>query len=398
MASTGGSGVTAARGFKAGSVYAGIKSGGRDLALLYSEQPCVCAATFTTNAVKAAAVQVSQPRAAGGRVRAVVANSGNANACTGQQGTRNAERMIELAAEQLGLQPDEVAVCSTGIIGLQLPMEKIEAAFPQLEPAAFGGHDFALGIMTTDSRPKEAQGSVDLGGVTVSFGGACKGVGMIHPNMATMLAFMTTDAAVDGAYLKEMWQRVVDKSWNMICVDGDSSTNDTAIILANGAAGNEPITANSPHAKVFEAALTQVAIELAKQNARDGEGATKLMEVRVTGAASYQDARLIAREITRSPLVKSALHGRDPNWGRIMCAAGYSGGRLDVAKVVLKIGGVTLFENDAPIDGARERAQLEMKGDTVVFEIECGLGDGAATAWGCDLTEQYVRENSEYTT
>lgn len=370
---SGPSGVTAAQGFRAGSVYAGIKSGGRDLALIYSERPCASAAVFTQNAIQSPAVRVSRERFAGGRVRAVIANSGNANACTGQQGLANATRMTEEAARRLGLDPSEVAVCSTGIIGIQLPMDKIVPAIARIEPTREGGHDFALGIMTTDSHPKEASGTVELGGVTVAIGGACKGVGMIYPNMATMLAFMTTDAAVEPAYLKAMWKRVVDRSWNMICVDGDSSTNDTALILANGAAGNQPIGEGSPHAAAFEAAMTRVAIALAKQNARDGEGATKLLEVRVTGAASYEDARKIAREITRSPLTKAAVHGRDPNWGRIMCAAGYSGGRLDEERVVLKIGGVTLFERGAPVEGARERAAAEMRGELVVVELDCAL-------------------------
>ncbi|MDA8219240.1 MAG: bifunctional glutamate N-acetyltransferase/amino-acid acetyltransferase ArgJ [Dehalococcoidales bacterium] len=393
-------GVTAPRGFLAGSTYCGIKSGGRDLTVLAAESACVAAAVFTKNKVQAAPIAVNRRHlaATGGHARAVVVNSGNANACTGRQGEVDAEEMARLAAEKIGCRPEEVLVASTGVIGVAMPMEKVRAGLQQVSLSKEAGHDAALGIMTTDTRAKEISLLVEAGGVELRFGGIAKGSGMIHPNMGTMLAFVTTDAAVEPAFLAAALQRSVDRSFNMISVDGDTSTNDTLIVLANGRAGNSPIAETAPLAAAFQEALDRVTMHLAREVARDGEGASKLIEVRVRGARNAEDARLAARAVAASSLVKAAVYGADPNWGRILCAAGYSGADVDGAVADVSVGEVQLMQRGDILKFDHEAASRALRHPEVHIDVNLNLGEGEALAWGCDLTEQYVKINAEYTT
>lgn len=393
-------GVTAPRGFLAGATYCGIKKAGRDLTVILSESPCAAAAVFTKNKVQAAPIAVNRRhlRMAGGQARAVVVNSGNANACTGELGERNAEEMARLVAERFDCQTVEVLVASTGVIGVQLPMDKVRAGVWQLSLSRDGGHVAALGIMTTDLLPKEMAIVCNVGGARVTVAGIAKGSGMIHPNMGTMLAFVTTDAAVASGFLAEAVQRSAECSFNMITVDGDTSTNDTLAVLANGLAGNAPIEAGSPEAATFQEALDWVTTYLARQIARDGEGASKLIEVRVRGARDVADARLAARAIAGSSLTKAAVYGADPNWGRILCAAGYSGADVDQNLADVSVGEVALMRGGLILPFDHKAASAALAGPEVLIAVDLHLGEGDAAAWGCDLTEQYVKINAEYTT
>ncbi len=390
--------VTSPKGYLAGAASCGIKTEGLDLAVLFSETPCAATGLFTTNKVKAAPVLVSQRHLADGRAQAIVVSSGNANACTGDDGYAKAEEMAALVAKKVGIAADDVLVASTGIIGVPLPIERIRNGINTVVLSPEGGHQAAQAIITTDTRTKEVACAVRLSGRTITVGGMTKGAGMIHPNMATMLTFITTDAAVEKSFLATALRRAVDVSFNMISVDGDTSTNDTVILLANGKAGNEMLTGDSPDAAAFETALQQVAISLAKAIARDGEGATKLIEVTVSGAASTADARLAARAVVKSNLVKSAVYGSDPNWGRILAAIGYSGAEVDQNRVDISIGDLVLMRQGIiqPFDKAY--ASSKLKTPEVFIKADLHLGDGTATAWGCDLTEEYVAVNSEYST
>jgi glutamate N-acetyltransferase/amino-acid N-acetyltransferase len=371
----------------------GIKPSGKpDLALVASRTPAAVAGVFTTNRVKAAPVILSQQRAAAGRARAAIVNSGNANACTGEEGMRAAERMAAAAARRLELAADEVLVLSTGVIGVPLPVEKIEAALPALTPSPDGGDAAARAIMTTDTRPKTAAVELALEGATVRIGGMAKGAGMIHPNMATMLAVITTDAAIAPADLQRHLSASARRSFNRIDVDGDTSTNDSVVLLANGASGT------TLPGELFAEALTQVCVTLARQIAADGEGATKLLEVTVTGAARLEDAEKAARAITRSTLVKAAMYGNDPNWGRILCAAGYSGAVFDPAAARLVVQGIPLFAHGVPLPFDAPAASAALRAPEVAVQLDLGSGDESATAWGCDLSPEYVRFNAEYTT
>jgi glutamate N-acetyltransferase/amino-acid N-acetyltransferase len=393
-------GVTLAAGFTAGAVYAGIKTPGPDkldLTILASDRPAVVAGIFTRNAFCAAPVVVSREVVAAGRARAVIANAGNANACTGEQGLADAREMAALAATRIDGEPSEVLVASTGLIGINLPMDQIRAGVRDIELGSDGGAKLARAIITTDTHPKSAGAELELGGKTVRVGGSAKGAGMIHPNMATLLAFVTTDAAVDQGYLQTALSRAGADSFNMISVDGDTSTNDTLVVLANGAAGN-PVVNGGEDGERFTAALTYVCGELAKAIVSDGEGATRLIRVDVRGAASDDDARAAARSVVRSNLVKAAVYGSDPNWGRVLCAIGYSGAQVDPMAVDLFVGGVQLVKAGAPVPGSREAAEPVMKEKEVNFVADLHVGAWAATAWGCDLTEAYVVENSAYST
>jgi glutamate N-acetyltransferase/amino-acid N-acetyltransferase len=393
-------GVTFPAGFSAGAVYAGVKTPGPgklDLAILASDRPAVTAGIFTTNAFCAAPVVVTRERVATRRARAVIVNAGNANACTGEQGLADAREMAALAAARIDGSPDEVLVASTGVIGVPLPMDLIRQGAEAIEFAPDGGSRFAQAIITTDTRTKEAAAEVDIGGHTVRIGGAAKGAGMIHPNMATLLVFVATDAAVEPAFLQDALRRAGADSFNMITVDGDTSTNDTLVVLANGAAGN-PVIEGGQDGEKFVAALSYVCGEMAKAVVSDGEGATHLIRVDVRGAASDEDARAAARSVVRSPLVKAAVYGNDPNWGRVLCAVGYSGAKVDPDKVDLYVGDVQLVKDGSPVAGSREAAGDVMRQDEVVFVADLHVGAAAATAWGCDLTEAYVVENSAYTT
>ena len=394
--------ITNAGGFQAGATYAGLKTFSEDkldLGIILSDAPCTAAGVFTTNAIKSPSVTVTQEHVEAGPVRALIVNAGIANTCVGEQGYTDAKEMTILAARRLGIRTEEVLVCSTGVIGVELPMSLIRTGVEQIDLSASGGHDVARAMMTTDTRPKEVAVTFDIGGRRVNMGGVVKGSGMIHPNMATMLSFVTTDAVVEGNFLQDTLREVADASFNMMTVDGDTSTNDTVLVMANGTAGNSPVTAGTPDAETFKEALLQVCVHLAKELARDGEGSgDRLIIVEVAGAESVADARLAARTIASSSLVKSAVHGRDPNWGRILMALGRSGAAVEESKVDLFINGVCIMQGGLPIPFHRDAVVALMGGSEVTFRLELGLGDGDATAWGCPLTEEYVVINSAYTT
>ncbi len=394
-----GGGVTSARGFRAGAVAAGIKKNGAlDLCIVWSDQPAAVAGVFTQNKVRAAPVQLSEQRVRHGSARGVVVNAGNANACTADSGMANAREMSRLTADKLGAREDEILVASTGVIGVQLPMDRVREGIGRIELSAQAGAEAARAIMTTDLQPKERAVRLRLGDITITVGGMSKGSGMIHPNMATLLAFITTDAAVDSSFLQAALKAAADVSFNMISVDGDTSTNDTLIALANGVAGNRPIRSGTPEAASFQEALNDVAIDLAKAIARDGEGASKLIEVLVEGAPSATDARLAARSVISSSLFKAAVYGSDPNWGRILCALGYSGAEFDPLRADVSIGKVCLMRDGQIQAFDRAAAVAEMAGPDVFVGVHLHAGRAQARAWGCDLTEKYVEINGRYTT
>jgi glutamate N-acetyltransferase / amino-acid N-acetyltransferase len=393
-------GVTAPKGFRAAGIRCGIKQSGMDLMLLASDSPAVAAGMFTTNAVKAAPVLLSQERAESGLARAIIANSGNANACTGEQGTRDAQRMTELVASAMRFDDDEVMVASTGIIGQHLPMDKIEAGIAEAVAALSmdGGEVAAEAIMTTDTRPKKIAVEAEIGGATVRIGGMCKGVGMIAPNMATMLAFITTDARITPRGLRQCLAKSVGISFNCVTVDGDMSTNDSVFILANGAAENTIIDTAGPDLDAFQAALDTVTIHLAREIARDGEGATKLVEIRVNGAESEDDAKRMALAIANSPLVKTAIFGEDPNWGRVLMAVGGSGAKMDPNTTELYFGAVKIFENGEPTRVSEDEARKPMLADELAITVELNIGEASAKVWTCDFSYDYVKINAEYHT
>ena len=393
--------VSSPLGFSAGATYAGLKTYGEDkldLAILYSERPCATAGVFTRNRVVSPSVRLDRQRVQKGQAQAVIVNSGCANSCVGPQGMVDAIEMAALGARKLGLPEEPVLVASTGVIGVELPMALIRPAVDQIELSREGGHAFARAIMTTDSHPKETAVSFQVGGKLCTLGGAAKGVGMIHPDMATMLCFIATDAVVEPGFLQTALKTAVDRTLNMVTVDGDTSTNDTVLVLANGAAGNAPVRAETQEAELFQDALGEVCLTLTRMIARDGEGATKLIEATAEGAASQEDARKVVRSIVNSALVKAAVHGGDPNWGRVICAVGNSGASVQEEKLSLYINGICMFDAGMPIAFFRDLAVLSMKEADVKILVRLGMGENAATAWGCDLTEEYVRFNSQYTT
>lgn len=389
--------ITSASGFSAGAVAAGIKkaAGALDLAVVLSGRPCVAAAVFTRNRFKAAPILISQKHLAAGRVQAIIVNAGCANAGTGAAGYGNAEAMTELAASRLGIDAASVLIASTGVIGVQLPIEKVRFGLNGLKLDTNTGHDFARAIMTTDTTPKEIAVTSPEYGFTI--GGCAKGAGMIHPDMATLLSFITTDADIDTVNLQRVLKRAVDKSFNVISVDGDTSTNDSVFLLANGASGGV-ITPGSNAYWAFTEALEYVCIHLAKSVARDGEGATKLIELKVTGTATPSDARKIARTVLSSPLVKTAVHGADPNWGRIVAAAGRSGAEFDLDKADLWIGKVEVLKNGTPQVVDKKLASDQFKGKEVFIHLDLGIGKAAITGWGCDMSAEYIHINADYTT
>lgn len=392
--------VTSPKGFLAGAVSAGIKSvpNALDLALLYSERECSVAGVFTRNLVRSAPVGISERRVLAGRVRAVVVNSGCANALTGEEGVRDAEEMTELAARHLGIAPEEVAVASTGLTGARLPMSKLRSALPSITLTHNGGPSFARAIMTTDTVPKEFALAVKDGDRRYRIGGCAKGSGMIHPDMATMLAYVTTDAPVELDFLRRTVREVADATLNMITVDGDTSCSDTLLVFANGAAGGAEVGQGSESAEAFRAGLLSVCTELARRLARDGEGAGHLLEVEVTGAASLDDARKVARTVAGSPLVKTAVAGRDPNWGRVLVAAGRAGAPLEEARTSLWMQGCILFDRGRPVTFSEQEMRQRLEAEEIQVRIDLGLGDASAKAWGCDLTTEYVHINADYTT
>ena len=394
--------ITSPQGFHAGATNAGIKSnraeGKPDLGILFSEAPCVAAALFTTNRIKAAPVVLCQERLRGEQVAAVVVNSGCANAFTGEQGFTEAAEMATLTAKSIGISPEDVLVASTGVIGQPLPMKLIKAGVDQIVLSKDGGHELAKAIMTTDTIPKEAAVAVSVGDSRYSIGGIAKGSGMIHPNLATLLCFLSTDAAVNLDFLKLALRKAAGISFNMVSIDGDTSPNDMVLIMANGRAENEVIGQDSEQADAFQQALDQVCIYLAKCIARDGEGASKLIEVTVSGALSATEARLAARIVVSSPLVKAAVHGNDPNWGRIVAAVGRSGVEVAEAKIDLSIGNISLVRAGHQLPFDREEVVAVLRRSEVPISLNLNLGAAIATAWGCDLSEEYVTINSQYPT
>ena len=393
--------VTSPEGFFAGAIYAGISKKAKDkpdLGILFSEAPCVATAVFTTNRLKAAPVVLSQQRLKQGRAGAVVVNSGCANAFTGDRGLRNAAEMAKLTAEGIGILPEDVLVASTGVIGAPLPMKRITSGIEQVILSRDGGHELARAIMTTDTFAKETAVVVRAGDSKFTIGGVAKGSGMIHPDLATMLCFLTTDATVELDFLKKVLKKAVDASFNMISIDGDTSPNDMVLLMANGLALSEPLSAGSAQANAFQQGLEQVCLYLAKCIARDGEGATKLIEVTVSGAPSSAEARLAARTVVSSSLVKAAVHGADPNWGRIMAAVGRSGVEVVEAKVDLYIGDIPVVKAGKPLPFNKRGIIQLLKGKEVSLSLNLNLGSGKATAWGCDLSEEYVAINSQYMT
>ena len=394
-------GITAPQGFRAAGVVAQVrKKGRRDVALIFSDVPAVAAGLFTRNLFKAAPVLVSQEHLAGGKAQAVVVNSGIANACTGAQGMADARRMADYTGDLLSIDPGLVLVASTGVIGELMPMDKIEAGIRDAVAALSqqGGGAAAEAILTTDTTTKEYATRFSLGGKDVIIAGIAKGSGMVHPNLATMLSFLTTDAVIGRAALDAALRYAADRSYNAVSIDRDTSTNDTVVILANGAAENEPVMPESPDYNNFRDTLLQVCTELARMIARDGEGATKLMEVRVRGAGSEDGARQIARTIACSNLVKAALFGEDANWGRIITAAGYAGVPFDPDKVAVWLGDLPVASEGTGLAFDEERAHAVLEGREVVVTVDLNQGDAEGMAWGCDLTEDYVRINASYRT
>ena len=395
-------GVTAAKGFKACGIEAGIKyKNRRDMAMVVADKPATVAALYTTNKVAAAPVQVDRERTVSGRAQAVVVNSGCANACTGETGLQNAREMARLAAEALGIDDKLVLVCSTGVIGVNLPMERI-ATGAKLAASALnvaGGNDAAHAIMTTDTVDKQVAVTLELDGKTVTIGGMCKGSGMIEPNMATMLGFLTTDAAVDAKALDRALRLAANKSFNRVVVDGDMSTNDTVMVFASGVAGNATLTEQHPQWLDFVDALTTVCIELGKKMVMDGEGATKFVTVRVHGAKTMEDAQKAARAISKSALVKTSWFGLDPNWGRVIAATGYSGAQVDDQKAQIYYGDICAYDQGRVADKALLKAMQDvMRKRAFDVTVNLNLGDGEDVVYTCDFSYDYVKINAEYTT
>lgn len=399
-------GVTAAIGFQAASMAAGIKYQNRkDMALIYSEQPCRAAGTFTTNLVKAAPVKWDQQIVkASAYAQAVVVNAGIANACTGEEGMGYCGDTAQAASKALDIPEDAVLVCSTGVIGKQLPMDKLTAGIramaPMLDGSLESGTAAAQAIMTTDTKKKEVAVQFEVGGKIATIGGMCKGSGMIHPNMCTMLAFVTTDVAISKELLQEALSEDIKDTYNMISVDGDTSTNDTVLLLANGMAGNKEITEKDADYEAFCKALNVVNETLAKKMAGDGEGCTALFEVKVIGAESKEQAVILSKSIITSSLTKAAIYGHDANWGRILCAMGYSGAQFDPEKVDLffesAAGKLQIIQDGVALDYSEEEATKILSEPEVTAIADVKMGDASATAWGCDLTLDYVKINADY--
>ena len=395
--------IVAPKGFQAGTTYCGIKTikDSLDLGIILSEFPATGAALFTTNQIYAAPVKLSRKVAQKGRIRAFVINSGNANACTGEQGYKDAEEMVRIAGKCLKISEDEILVASTGIIGRPLPMDKItagiKAAASSLGNTPAHGNNMARAIMTTDTKQKDIAVRLKINNKDVIVGGITKGAGMIAPNLATMLCFLTTDVSMPAPLLNECLRNAVESSFNRITIDGHMSTNDTIAIIANGASGVN-ITSNTPELQVFKQGLNYVTGYLAKAIVKDGEGATKFIQIDVVGARSRNDATKIARSIADSPLVKTALNGEDPNWGRIVSAAGYAGVELNESKTNLYINEILIFAKGMPTQCDLSKLSTSMKNTDINIRLELGLGACADTIWTCDLSHEYVTINAEYHT
>ena len=399
-------GVCAPKGFFASGIWCGIKENSqkKDLALIYSQKICGAAAVFTTNKVKAACIQVTKEHIANGKLRAIIANSGNANACTGEAGISAARLMAQLVADEFSISPDEVAVASTGVIGVPLPVTAIEnniyALKANMRDDEQGHADALEAIMTTDTRKKEIELEITINGSTVRIGAMAKGSGMIHPDMATMLAFITTDAAITTEALNSSLRCAVKHSFNRLTVDGDTSTNDMVLILANGEAGNSPISENTDSYNIFLSALEKACVFLTRSMARDGEGATKLVTVTVSGADSEEAAQALAKSVASSSLVKTACFGADANWGRVLCAMGYAGVDFAPEKVSVSFlsgaGEVQVCKNGINVHFSEKKAKQILLEDEIEILINLQDGDKTVSVWGCDLTYDYVKINGDY--
>ena len=394
-------GVTFPKGFQAAGVKAGIKkSGNLDVAVIYTEKEAAAAGTFTKNAVAAAPVHVSKKVVATHAAHAIVANAGCANACTGAQGEKDAAAMQQIAANALGCTPDDVIVGSTGIIGQLLPMDKVEQGIKAAvkELSVDGSMDAGNAIITTDTYSKAGATSVTIGGKEVRFGIIAKGSGMIRPDMATVLCFITTDADIDGVLLQEALSEVIEHSLNMISIDGDMSTNDMAIVLANGAAGNPKITEKNADYEMFKETLLVLCQGISEKIAADGEGATKFITVHVKGAKSFSDAKMVGMSVANSPLVKTAFFGEDPNWGRVICAVGYAGVPMDPNHTTVKFGGIPVYADGVGTSYDADALRTVMTAHDIVVEIDLKDGDSEAKVWTCDFSYEYVKINGEYHT
>ena len=399
-------GVTAAKGYEAAGIASGIRKNGRtDMAIVYSQVPCRAAGTFTTNVAKAAPVKWDQKIVKESEyAQVVIVNSGIANACTGAEGYGYCQDTAEKASEVFGIPAENVLICSTGVIGKQLPMDNIKMGIEMLATAKSdsieAGNDAAKAIMTTDTCEKETAVEVEIGGKTVTIGGMAKGSGMIHPNMCTMLSFITTDAAISKSALQKVLSEDVNDTYNMISVDGDTSTNDTVLVLANGMAGNEEIVEGTEDYETFAKALHEINECLAKKIAGDGEGATALFEVNIVGAETKEQAVLLSKAVACSNLTKTAIAGHDANWGRIICAMGYSGAQFDPEKVDLffesAAGKIQIAKNGVALDFSEEKATEILSQPVVIATADVKMGEAKATAWGCDLTHGYIEINADY--
>src|SRR3990167_596 len=395
--------IVAPKGFLTGTTYCGIKTikDSLDLGIIFSEYSATGAALFTTNQIYAAPVKLSRKVAQKGRIRAFVVNSGNANACTGEQGYNDAEEMARIAARGLKISEDEILIASTGIIGRLFPMDKItagiKAAAATLGNTPAHGNDMARAIMTTDTKQKDSAVRLTINNKDVIVGGITKGAGMIAPNLATMLCFLTTDVSISTLLLNECLRNAVDSSFNRITIDGHMSTNDTIAIIANGASGVN-ITSKGPELQLFQEGLNYVTSYLAKAIVKDGKGATKFIQIDVVGARSRSDATKIARSVADSPLVKTAINGEDPNWGRIVSAAGYAGVELDESKTNLYINDILIFAKGMPTQCDLNKLGTSMKGSDITIRLELGLGNCSDTVWTCDLSHEYITINAEYHT
>ncbi len=391
--------IISPKGFKAAGIHCGVKHKKKDLAILVSEVPANVAGVFTTNVIKAAPLLLSKEVVRNtGKMQAIIVNSGNANACTGKQGIEDAYTMQQLTAEKLGIAQNLVGVCSTGVIGELMPMETIKKGIEKIEPGAEleDALDFSQAILTTDTVTKHTAYSIKIDGKEVTIAGVAKGSGMIKPNMATMLAYITTDANISSETLQGLLSDTTEKTFNAITVDGDTSTNDTVLVLANGLAGNEELTPNHPEWNVFKEAFYAASEDLSKMIAKDGEGATKLIEVNVTGGQTDLEALQIAKTVVGSSLVKTAVFGCDANWGRVICAVGYSGMTVNPETIKIQIGATTVVESGEPIPFSEEQLTEYLKQNEVKIDVDLGIGDGKGTAWGCDLTYDYVQINATY--
>ena len=392
-------GITAVPGIQAAGICCGIKDKKRDLALIYSQHEAQVAAMFTTNEVQAAPIHLCREHLSLGKIQAVIINSGNANACTGQGGRQNAQRMAQLTAQGLGIDPGLVWVASTGIIGVPLPMSKIEAGIEQIIPglSSEGSNAAAAAILTTDTCTKQLAVHQQIGDKIITIGAIAKGSGMIRPQMATMLCFIATDAAIESAALQVALKQAADKSFNLISVDGDTSTNDMVLMMANGQAGGEQLTPDNPGWPAFQQALDYVTLELAKAIVKDGEGATKLVEIRVQGALSEKQAKEVAFSIANSPLVKTALFGQDPNWGRVMAAAGQTGAGLWPEQIDIYVGETKLVENGCSLgEEGEKRAKSLFKEKDICLTLDLKLGNAGTQVWTTDLSYDYIKINADY--